>query len=112
MRVHGCTVHFVTPVLDHGPIIAQGCVPVLAGDTPDSLANRVLEVEHRAFPAAVRWLAEGRVTLTPDHRVDVQGDPERLFAVAGRLTARHHPAVRPAIAFTRADRCRLIWNTP
>ena len=75
----GCTVHFVTPVLDHGPIIAQGCVPVLAGDTPDSLANRVLEVEHRAFPAAVRWLAEGRVTLTPDHRVDVQGDPERLF---------------------------------
>ena len=76
---HGCTVHFVTPVLDHGPIIAQGCVPVLAGDTPDSLANRVLEVEHRAFPAAVRWLAEGRVTLTPDHRVDVQGDPERLF---------------------------------
>ena len=79
VRVHGCTVHFVTPVLDHGPIIAQGCVPVLAGDTPDSLANRVLEVEHRAFPAAVRWLAEGRVTLTPDHRVDVQGDPERLF---------------------------------
>ena len=53
VRVRGCTVHFVTPVLDHGPIIAQGCVPVLAGDTPDSLANRVLEVEHRAFPAAV-----------------------------------------------------------
>ena len=79
VRVHGCTVHFVTPVLDHGPIIAQGCVPVLAGDTPDSLANRVLEVEHRAFPAAVRWLAEGRVTLTNDHRVDVQGDPDRLF---------------------------------
>ena len=79
-RACACTtVHFVTPVLDHGPIIAQGCVPVLAGDTPDSLANRVLEVEHRAFPAAVRWLAEGRVTLTPDHRVDVQGDPERLF---------------------------------
>ena len=79
VRVHGCTVHFVTPVLDHGPIIAQGCVPVLAGDTPELLANRVLAVEHQAFPAAVRWLAEGRVTLTSDHRVDVQGDPERLF---------------------------------
>ncbi|CAB3717504.1 Phosphoribosylglycinamide formyltransferase [Achromobacter deleyi] len=79
VRVHGCTVHFVTPVLDHGPIIAQGCVPVLAGDTPELLANRVLEVEHQAFPAAVRWLAEGRVTLTTDHRVDVQGDPDRLF---------------------------------
>lgn len=79
VRVHGCTVHFVTPVLDHGPIIAQGCVPVLVGDTPDRLAGRVLTVEHRVFPAAVRWLAEGRVTLTPDHRVDVQGDPDRLF---------------------------------
>ncbi|MCZ8390807.1 phosphoribosylglycinamide formyltransferase [Achromobacter xylosoxidans] len=79
VRVHGCTVHFVTPVLDHGPIIAQGCVPILAGDTPERLAERVLEVEHQAFPAAVRWLAEGRVTLTNDHRVDVQGDPERLF---------------------------------
>jgi len=80
VRVHGCTVHFVTPVLDHGPIIAQGCVPVLAGDTPESLAERVLAVEHRAFPAAVRWLAEGRVTLTSDHRVNVLGDPDRLFA--------------------------------
>lgn len=80
VRVHGCTVHFVTPVLDHGPIIAQGCVPVLAGDTPEMLANRVLEVEHQAFPSAVRWLAEGRVTLTNDHRVDVQGDPDRLFS--------------------------------
>jgi phosphoribosylglycinamide formyltransferase-1 len=79
VRVHGCTVHFVTPVLDHGPIIAQGCVPVLAGDTPESLAGRVLAVEHRVFPAAVRWLAEGRVSLTSDHRVDVAGDPDRLF---------------------------------
>ena len=79
VRVHGCTVHFVTPVLDHGPIIAQGCVPVLAGDTPDILAERVLRVEHMAYPAAVRWLAEGRVALTADHRVEVAGDPQRFF---------------------------------
>lgn len=79
VRAHGCTVHFVTPVLDHGPIIAQGVVPVLAGDTPEALAERVLQVEHRAYPAAVRWLAEGRVRMTADHLVDVQGDPERLF---------------------------------
>lgn len=80
VQIHGCTVHFVTPVLDHGPIIAQGSVPVLAGDTPETLARRVLQVEHRVFPAAVRWLAEGRVSMTFDHRVDVQGDPARLFA--------------------------------
>lgn len=79
VRVHGCTVHFVTPVLDHGPIIAQGCVPVLAGDTPELLAERVLQVEHQVFPAAVRWLAQGRVTLAADQRVDVAGDPQRLF---------------------------------
>jgi phosphoribosylglycinamide formyltransferase 1 len=79
VRVHGCTVHFVTPVLDHGPIIAQGCVPVLPGDTPEILAERVLHVEHMAYPAAARWLAEGRIALTADHRVDVAGEPQRLF---------------------------------
>jgi len=80
VQVHGCTVHFVTPLLDHGPIIAQGTVPVLAGDTPDALAARVLEVEHRVYPAAVRWLAEGRVGLTADLRVEVRGVEQRLFA--------------------------------
>ncbi|MBO1111650.1 phosphoribosylglycinamide formyltransferase [Bordetella petrii] len=83
VRLHGCTVHFVTPVLDHGPIIAQGCVPVLGGDTPETLAERVLQVEHQAYPAAVRWLAEGRVRLTPDQRVEVQGEPQRLFMGGG-----------------------------
>lgn len=79
VQVHGCTVHFVTPVLDHGPIIAQGCVAVRAGDTPDNLASRVLSVEHLAYPAAARWLVEGRVRMTADHRVEVDGDPQRLF---------------------------------
>jgi phosphoribosylglycinamide formyltransferase 1 len=79
VQVHGCTVHFVTPLLDHGPIIAQACVPVLHDDSPETLAGRVLEMEHRVFPAAVRWLAEGRVSLMPDHRVEVQGNPPRLY---------------------------------
>jgi phosphoribosylglycinamide formyltransferase-1 len=79
VQAHGCTVHFVTPLLDHGPIIAQGCVPVLAADNPETLADRVLQMEHRVFPAAVRWLAEGRVSLTADHRVQVQGNPARLY---------------------------------
>ncbi|WP_459614392.1 phosphoribosylglycinamide formyltransferase [Bordetella sp. 2513F-2] len=79
VQVHGCTVHFVTPMLDHGPIIVQGCVPVHATDTPDALAHRVLQIEHRIYPAAARWLAEGRVSLAGDHRVLVQGNPQRLF---------------------------------
>ncbi|ARP88614.1 phosphoribosylglycinamide formyltransferase [Bordetella genomosp. 9] len=89
VQIHGCTVHFVTPLLDHGPIIAQACVPVLHDDTPDTLALRVLEMEHRVFPAAVRWLAEGRVRLTPDHRVEVQGNPPRLYAGAAGEPAPH-----------------------
>ena len=79
VRVHGCTVHFVTPVLDHGPIIAQGVVPVLADDTPDTLAARVLTVEHRVYPAVATWLAQSRVKIMPDQRVQVEGVPRRLF---------------------------------
>jgi phosphoribosylglycinamide formyltransferase-1 len=62
-RVSGCTVHFVTPELDSGPIIAQAAVPVLAGDTADSLAARILRQEHRLYPLVVRWLAEGKVAV-------------------------------------------------
>jgi len=79
VQAHGCTVHFVTPVLDHGPIIAQGCVPVLVDDSPDDLSRRVLAVEHIVYPAAVKWLVEGRVTLTADQRVLVEGQSQRLF---------------------------------
>ncbi len=83
VQAHGCTVHFVTPVLDHGPVIAQGVVPVLHGDTPEQLAERVLEVEHRIYPMAARWLVEGRVSLTADHRVLVQDVAERLVVWQG-----------------------------
>jgi phosphoribosylglycinamide formyltransferase-1 len=71
VRVHGCTVHFVTPQLDHGPIIIQAAVPVLADDNEDKLAARVLNEEHRIYPQAVRWLCEDRVALTTDGRVSI-----------------------------------------
>jgi phosphoribosylglycinamide formyltransferase-1 len=63
VRIHGCTVHFVTEQLDGGPIVAQAAVPVLPGDDEQRLAARVLEQEHRIFPAAVGWFLEGRVRL-------------------------------------------------
>ncbi len=58
-REAGCTVHEVTPALDDGPILGQGRVPVLPGDTPDDLAARVLKVEHRLYPAVLRRFAAG-----------------------------------------------------
>ena len=61
IKIHGCTVHFVTADLDHGPIVIQAAVPVRGDDTPDTLAARVLEQEHRIYPQAVRWFAEGRL---------------------------------------------------
>lgn len=61
VKIHGCTVHFVTAQLDHGPIVIQAAVPVRTDDTPDTLAARVLAQEHRIYPQAVRWFAEGRL---------------------------------------------------
>jgi phosphoribosylglycinamide formyltransferase-1 len=72
VRISGCTVHFVTPDLDSGPIIAQAAVPVMAGDTADTLAARILRQEHRLYPLVVRWLGERRVTVA-DGRVSVRG---------------------------------------
>lgn len=66
VKVHGCTVHFVTPELDHGPIVIQAAVPVVAGDTEDQLAARVLAEEHRIYPQAVRWFCEDRLSITPE----------------------------------------------
>ena len=75
VRVHGCTVHFVTPTLDHGPIVVQAAVPVLDGDDATVLAARVLEQEHRIYPLAVRWFAEGRLRLE-DGRVRLDAPQE------------------------------------
>jgi phosphoribosylglycinamide formyltransferase 1 len=63
VKIHGCTVHFVTSKLDHGPIIIQAAVPVLAADNEGTLAQRVLEQEHRIYPQAIRWFAEGRLVI-------------------------------------------------
>jgi phosphoribosylglycinamide formyltransferase-1 len=60
---HGATVHFVTPELDAGPVIIQARVPVEPNDTPESLAARVLQEEHRIYPTAIGWFAEGRLRL-------------------------------------------------
>lgn len=74
VRLHGCTVHFVTNALDHGPIIVQAAVPILPEDDAAQLAARVLEQEHRIYPMAVRWFLEGRVKVI-DGRVHIEGDP-------------------------------------
>ncbi|WP_228875076.1 phosphoribosylglycinamide formyltransferase [Paraburkholderia saeva] len=81
VRLHGASVHFVTSQLDHGPIVIQSAVPVLAGDDATALAARVLSAEHVIYPRAVRWFVEGRlaldglrVTLTPPE------EPQWLFA--------------------------------
>ena len=63
VKIHGCTVHFVTPALDHGPIVAQAAIPVQDDDTEASLAARVLVEEHRILPQAVRWFVEGRLVI-------------------------------------------------
>src|SRR2546421_7058122 len=63
VKLHGCTVHFVTPQVDHGPIIAQAAIPVRAEDTEATLAARVLQQEHRIYPLAIRWFVEGRLAV-------------------------------------------------
>ncbi len=74
VRLSGCTVHFVIPDLDAGPIIAQAAVPVLAGDTEETLTARILRQEHRLYPEVVRWFGEGRVSATGG-KVAVRGLP-------------------------------------
>jgi len=77
VKVHGCTVHFVTTELDHGPIIIQAAVPVRADDDADRLAARVLREEHVVFPKAVRWFLDQRLELEGG-RVRVKNDDAQL----------------------------------
>ncbi len=73
VRFHGCTVHFVVPEVDRGPIIAQAVVPVMPEDSEASLAARVLEQEHKIYPMAIRWFLEGRLAVDGG-RVRILGD--------------------------------------
>ena len=76
---HGATVHFVVPEMDSGPIIAQTAVPVRSGDTEATLAARVLEVEHRIYPQALKLVAEGRVRVA-DGRCLIDGQPAPTYS--------------------------------
>jgi phosphoribosylglycinamide formyltransferase-1 len=78
-RVAGATVHFVTPTLDHGPIVAQAVVPVREGDTPEALAERVLAAEHHLYPLALRWAVQGRLRVDGQRVLQLDGTPQHLF---------------------------------
>ncbi|HXI35590.1 MAG TPA: phosphoribosylglycinamide formyltransferase [Burkholderiales bacterium] len=77
-KKHGCTVHFVTPELDHGPVVIQAEVPVRPGDTPATLAARVLRQEHVVYPRAVRWFLDDRLVIGGD-RVRVKGNDAQIL---------------------------------
>ncbi len=81
VRLAGCTVHFVDEEMDHGPIIIQGAVPAFADDDGESLGARILEMEHRIYPQALQWIAQGRVKVR-GRQVVVDG---ALRTVAGPL---------------------------
>ena len=73
VKLHGATVHVVTPALDSGPIVVQAAVPVLDGDTEEALAGRVLAQEHRIYPQAVRWFLEDRVEFLAGDVLRIRG---------------------------------------
>jgi formyltetrahydrofolate-dependent phosphoribosylglycinamide formyltransferase len=81
VRLHGCTVHLVTAGVDEGPILAQAAVPVLPDDTEARLAARVLAAEHQLYPAALSWLAAGRVRLEAGRAniASVESAPDSLL---------------------------------
>jgi phosphoribosylglycinamide formyltransferase-1 len=85
-RFAGCTVHFVDEGTDTGPVIVQAVVPVMPGDTEEALAKRILEQEHRIYPQAIQWFAEGRLS--------VEG---RRVAVDGARPAAPSPATNPQL---------------
>ena len=84
VRIAGCTVHFVVPEMDAGPIIAQAAVPVLPDDTEDALAARILTCEHAIYPAALGWVASGAVRLVEDRVISAPpaDGAARLFSPA------------------------------
>ena len=86
VKLHGCTVHFVTPGLDHGPIIIQAAVPVLPDDDEERLAARVLEQEHAIYAQAIRWFLDDQLAIE-GNRVNVSGNCRRAGAMISPLSA-------------------------
>lgn len=80
VALHGATVHFVTPQLDHGPIVVQGAIPITAGDDAAALAKRLLTVEHVIYPRAVRWFVEGRLGIDGLRVVVTPPAPQWFFS--------------------------------
>ncbi len=80
VKLHGCTVHFVTPELDAGPIVIQAAVPVLAGDSAGALAARVLRQEHIVYPRAIRWFLDGRLVIESGRASVKGGDAQFVLA--------------------------------
>jgi formyltetrahydrofolate-dependent phosphoribosylglycinamide formyltransferase len=93
-RIHGCTVHFVTPETDDGPIIAQAAVPVLIGDTEKALASRVLKAEHHLYPLALRLVAEGKARMENGRTVFADTD---LIEQTGRSVLSSPSAIRDVV---------------
>lgn len=94
VKIHGCSVHFVTDNLDHGPLIMQAAVPVLMDDTATTLAARVLYQEHRIYPQVVRLICEGHISLTEDNKVRVSRREQpgcALLSPGVSLDCCHHP---------------------
>lgn len=81
VKIAGCTVHFVRPAMDSGPVILQGIVPVYSADTESTLTDRILKVEHQIYPHAIRWIAEGKV-LIENERVWIKETEERVLFTA------------------------------
>ena len=80
VKLHGCSVHFVTPQLDHGPVVIQAAVPVLPDDDETKLAARVLVEEHRVYPQAARWFLDGKLVIE-NGVVRVKGNhPQQSYA--------------------------------
>ncbi|WCK02994.1 phosphoribosylglycinamide formyltransferase [Agrobacterium tumefaciens] len=79
MKISGCTVHFVTEGMDEGPTIAQGAVPVLSDDTADTLAARILTVEHQLYPLTLKRLAEGKVRMEGGKAVSTDNDSKSEY---------------------------------
>ncbi len=93
--VAGASVHFVTPTLDHGPIVMQAAVPVMPGDTESSLAARVLIQEHRIYPRSVRWLLDGKLRIQGHRVTHVDGEAQCILAAATSTAVATSPGISP-----------------